>query len=143
MTGTTQTTGTKEEGHMYALVIDDSRTMRSIVRRIITPWGFDVVEAADGQAALDVLESGSPLPTVALVDWNMPVMDGLQFVHEVRAREEWRGITLVMVTTESEHAQVVRALAAGAHDYIIKPFTPDAMAEKLTWLGLIPAEATA
>ena len=136
-------TGTMEEGHMFALVIDDSRTMRSIVRRIITPWGFDVLEAADGQAALDVLEASSPLPTVAFIDWNMPVMDGLQFVHEVRAREDWRAITLVMVTTESEHAQVVRALAAGAHDYIIKPFTPDAMAEKLTWLGLIPAEATA
>lgn len=127
---------------MLALVIDDSSTMRSIVRRIITPWGFDTVEAPDGQVALDLLESADPLPTLALVDWNMPVLDGLEFVRAVRARDEWRGITLVMVTTESEHAQVVRALAAGAHDYIIKPFTPEAIAEKLTWLGLV-SEVTA
>ncbi|MFI5099677.1 MAG: response regulator [Actinomycetes bacterium] len=126
-----------------ALVIDDSRTMRSIVRRIVAEWGFDVVEAADGQAALDFMEAADRLPDVALIDWNMPVLDGLEFVRRVRARDGWRDITLVMVTTESEHAQVVRALAAGAHDYIMKPFTPDAIAEKLQWLGLISAEVTA
>jgi two-component system, chemotaxis family, chemotaxis protein CheY len=72
----------------------------------------------------------------------MPVMDGLEFVRQVRNHKEWRAITLVMVTTESEHAQVVRALAAGAHDYIIKPFTPDAVAEKLQWLGLDVTEVS-
>ena len=128
---------------MLALVIDDSRTMRSIIRRIVTARGFDVVEAADGRAALDVLSTGERVPDLALIDWNMPVMDGLEFVRQVRERKEWRSITLVMVTTESEHAQVVRALAAGAHDYIIKPFTPDAVTEKLQWLGLEPVEVTA
>jgi two-component system chemotaxis response regulator CheY len=69
----------------------------------------------------------------------MPVMDGLTFVTHVRANREWRGITLMMVTTESEHGQIVRALAAGAHEYLIKPFTADALREKLDLLGLVPA----
>lgn len=128
---------------MLALVIDDSRTMRSIVGRIVAQLGFDVIEAADGQAALDVLEAADKLPDLALIDWNMPVLDGLEFVHRVRAREEWRGISLVMVTTEGEQSQVVRALAAGAHDYIIKPFTPDAIEDKLQWLGLVSTRVTA
>jgi two-component system chemotaxis response regulator CheY len=131
------------EKRLLALVIDDSRTMRSIIRRIVVERGFDVVEAADGLAALEMLMAGDRLPDLALVDWNMPVMDGLEFVRQVRDRQEWRAITLVMVTTESEHAQVVRALEAGAHDYIIKPFTPDAIAEKLQWLGLDLTEVTA
>ncbi|MGN6242580.1 MAG: response regulator [Motilibacteraceae bacterium] len=122
---------------MHALVVDDSRAMRSILRRIVTGLGFTVAEAGDGQEALAAMESG-PLPEVALVDWNMPVMDGLSFITEVRSRPEWRDVTLMMVTTESEHTQIVRALAAGAHEYVIKPFTPDAIADKLALLGLMP-----
>lgn len=122
---------------MRALVVDDSRAMRRIVGRILQDVGFDVVEAGDGQEALAALEGG-PVPALACVDWNMPVMDGLTFVTEVRKRAEWRDITLMMVTTESEHGQIVRALAAGAHEYLIKPFTPDAMREKLDLLGLTP-----
>jgi len=68
----------------------------------------------------------------------MPVLDGLTFVTQVRARPQWRSVTLMMVTTESEHGQIVRALAAGAHEYLIKPFTPDALHEKLDLLGLLP-----
>ena len=122
---------------MRALVIDDSRTMRRIVSRVLMGLGYEVVEAGDGQQALDALAAG-PLPDLACVDWNMPVMDGLTFVTTVRANREWRDITLMMVTTESEHSQIVRALAAGAHEYLIKPFTPDALKDKLDLLGLIP-----
>ena len=124
---------------MKALVIDDSRTMRRIVAGILESLGFDVVQAAHGQEALDLLEGGLQVD-LACIDWNMPVMDGLTFVSEVRAQTRWRGITLVMVTTESEHGQIVRALAAGAHEYIIKPFTPDAIRDKLDMLGLVPVE---
>lgn len=124
---------------MKALVIDDSRTMRRIVAGILEGLGFEVVQAAHGQEALDLLEGGLQVD-VACIDWNMPVMDGLTFVTEVRAQTRWRGITLVMVTTESEHGQIVRALAAGAHEYIIKPFTPDAIRDKLDMLGLVPVE---
>ncbi len=127
---------------LQALVIDDSRAMRSILRRIVTGLGFEALEAGDGAQALALLEAGAT-PTVCLVDWNMPVMDGLAFVSAVRARSEWRGITLVMVTTESEHGQIVRALAAGAHEYVIKPFTPDAIVGKLAMLGVLPEGAPA
>jgi len=120
---------------MKALIIDDSRAMRMLLRRIVTNNGFEVVEAGNGQEALDALTVG-PLPDVALIDWNMPVMDGLTFVNSVRARPEYRGITLMMVTTESERTQIVRALAAGAHEYLIKPFTEDALLSKFELLGL-------
>ena len=125
---------------MLALVVDDSRAMRMILGRGLTHLGYETVQAGDGQAALDVLAAG-PLPDVALVDWNMPVMDGLEFVTAVRANPDWRGVTLMMVTTESEQSQIVRALAAGAHEYVIKPFTPEAIAEKLELLGVLPAGA--
>lgn len=124
---------------MKALLVDDSRTMRSMLRRIMIEQGFEVSEAADGQQALDAL-ADAELPDVALVDWNMPVMDGLQFVSAVRNNPDLRRITLVMVTTESEQSQIVRALAAGAHEYLIKPFTADALVDKLSFLGLLPNE---
>ncbi|MFC3822524.1 response regulator [Planomonospora venezuelensis] len=121
------------------MVIDDSRAMRLILRRIVTQLGFEVVEAGNGREALDLLESMDQPPQVALIDWNMPEMNGLEFVTAVRSQERFRQITLMMVTTESEHGQIVRALAAGAHEYVIKPFTPEAITEKLALLGLVPS----
>lgn len=123
---------------MRVLIVDDSRAMRRIVGRILGDAGFEVLEAGDGQEAIDVLEAQAELPTLACVDWNMPVMDGLTFITEVRKRPEWRAITLMMVTTESESDRIVRALAAGAHEYLIKPFTAEAMVDKLDLLGLLP-----
>jgi two-component system chemotaxis response regulator CheY len=122
---------------MQALVVDDSRAMRMILSRIMRKQGYDVIEAGDGQEALDLLNGGAR-PEVALVDWNMPNVDGLQFVTQVRKVREYRQMTLMMVTTESEYGQIVRALAAGAHEYVIKPFTDDAIVEKLQLLGLVP-----
>ena len=121
---------------MKALVIDDSATMRHIVADILQELGFDTCQAANGQEGLDLLESGQRFD-LACIDWNMPVMDGLQFVAAVRARRQWPNLTLMMVTTEGERGQVVRALAAGAHEYVIKPFTADALASKLVLLGLL------
>lgn len=129
---------------MRALVIDDSRTMRMVLARQLSSLGYDVLQAGDGRQALDVLEScGDDVPALATVDWNMPVLDGLGFVHAVRARDQWRGIALMMVTTEAEHDQIVRALAAGAHEYLIKPFQADAFVDKLDLLGLNPARSVA
>ncbi len=133
---------------VLTMVIDDSRAMRLILKRIVAQLGFDVVEAANGQEAMDylagVLEAGdeSKLPGLALVDWNMPEMNGLEFVTAVRADQRLRNMTLMMVTTESEQSQIVRALASGAHEYVIKPFTPDAIIDKLTLLGLVPNGVT-
>ncbi|MEJ2578033.1 MAG: response regulator [Kineosporiaceae bacterium] len=123
---------------MLALVVDDSRAMRSILTRLLGGLGFDVAQAGDGAEALAVLDAGTR-PEVILVDWNMPVMDGLTFIKNVRAREDLRDISLMMVTTESEQGQIVRALAAGAHEYVIKPFTDEVIAEKLALLGLVAA----
>ena len=88
--------------------------------------------------ALAVLDAGFRAD-VALVDWNMPVMDGLTFVKTCRQREDLRDMTLMMVTTESEQGRIVRALAAGAHEYVIKPFTEETIAQKLALLGLVDA----
>jgi two-component system chemotaxis response regulator CheY len=126
---------------MRAMVIDDSRAMRMILKRIISRLNFEAVEAGDGQVALDLLADMKEVPELALIDWNMPNMNGLEFVTRVRAEPRLREMTLVMVTTESEQGQIVRALAAGAHEYVIKPFTQDAMVEKLALLGLIPTGA--
>jgi len=123
---------------MLALVVDDSRAMRAILTRLLNGLGFDVAQAGHGEEALGVIDAGTR-PDVILVDWNMPVMDGLTFVKNVRAREDLRDVSLMMVTTESEQGQIVRALAAGAHEYVIKPFTDDVIAEKLALLGLVPA----
>jgi two-component system, chemotaxis family, chemotaxis protein CheY len=121
---------------MQALVVDDSRAMRSILARLMSKLGFEVAQAGDGQEALDRLDEGLR-PAIALVDWNMPVMDGLTFIKTVRARDDLRDMSLMMVTTESEHGNIVRALAAGAHEYVIKPFSDEVIAEKLALLGLV------
>ena len=120
---------------MRALVLDDSRAMRMILTRILREVGFEVAEAADGREGLAQLERG-PVPDLALIDWNMPEMDGLSFVKEVRQHDRYAGMMLMMVTTESEQSQIVRALAAGAHEYVIKPFTSEAIVDKLSLLGL-------
>lgn len=127
---------------MRAMIIDDSRAMRSILRRIVTGLQFETAEAGHGQEALDQIEAGF-VPDLCLVDWNMPVMDGYTFITRVRSNPAWRNVTLMMVTTESEQSQIVRALAAGAHEYVIKPFTPDAIVEKLEILGLVSKELSA
>ena len=126
---------------MHAMVIDDSRAMRMILKRIVTKLDFDAVEAGDGQEALNLLADMPEVPELALIDWNMPNMNGLEFVTNVRSEPRLREMTLVMVTTESEQSQIVRALAAGAHEYVIKPFTEGAMIEKLALLGLVPSGA--
>src|SRR5947199_10388851 len=113
--------------------------MRMILRRTLRGLGFEVVEAVHGRDALDKLEQLDYVPDVALVDWNMPEMDGLTFLQTVRNDPRYLRLTLLMVTTESEQSQIVRALAAGAHEYLIKPFTADAAAEKLELLGLTKA----
>jgi two-component system, chemotaxis family, chemotaxis protein CheY len=122
-----------------ALVIDDSKAIRIILRKLLDELGFEVVEAADGVQALERLgEAVSPFD-LALVDWNMPEMNGLEFVRAVRGRGGHEHLTVVMVTTETEATQVVRALAAGANEYIMKPFSRDVLVDKLSMLGLVPA----
>jgi two-component system chemotaxis response regulator CheY len=118
-----------------ALVVDDSRTIRSILGKKLAHLGFKVSEAENGQLALAVLQA-APLISLALVDWNMPVMNGLEFVKAVRAQTAFDSLTIVMVTTETETSQMVAALDAGANDYIMKPFTDEIIVERLMMLGI-------
>jgi two-component system chemotaxis response regulator CheY len=120
---------------MRALVIDDSRAMRSILRHTLAGAGFEVAEAGNGREALERLgQQGKP--DLALVDWNMPVMDGLDFIRAVRAEPAYAGLPLLMITTETELARVSDALEAGADEYIMKPFTRDDLLAKLDLLGV-------
>lgn len=119
---------------MRALIVDDSRFVRGYVRGLLEEKGFECEEAADGQAALDLLH-GEKIFDIALVDWNMPVMNGLDMLKHLRA-EGFSGIKVMMVTTEAENDFIVRALEAGADEYLMKPFDGEAMQEKLAMLGL-------
>lgn len=131
------------ENAVRALVVDDSRAMRMILARILTRAGFIVLEAGDGRQAVEVLQQQDLIPDLALIDWNMPEMNGYELIQAVRADKRYAAMTLMMVTTESEQSQIVRALAAGAHEYVIKPFTPDAIIEKLELLGFYAQEGPA
>jgi len=118
---------------MRAIVIDDSRAMRMIVRRVLAGLDFECVEASDGRDALAKLEA-MPVPALAVVDWNMPNMTGYEFVQHARKIAAFDAIRIVMVTTEVEMERVAAALAAGADDYLMKPFTADALADKVRTL---------
>ncbi|HEX3152759.1 MAG TPA: response regulator [Gemmataceae bacterium] len=121
---------------MRALVIDDSRTVRIIIRQTLVENGMEVVEAGNGREGLEQLHAYDDVQVV-LVDWNMPVMNGLEFVQAVRARREYDPIRIMMVTTETEQEQVLRALDAGANEYLMKPFTKEVLIAKLSLLDVL------
>ena len=120
---------------MNALVIDDSRAIRLILGRMLRELGMEVAEAANGRLGLDLLDNGLD-PDVVLVDWNMPEMTGIEFVAAVRQPPYLSTARIVMVTTETELPQVLQALASGADEYVMKPFTKEAIFEKLQLLGI-------
>jgi len=120
---------------MQALVIDDSRAVRLLVGNILREQGFEVHSAGDGQQGLEQLQLNPEIGLV-LVDWNMPVMDGLEFIKTVRQSRTWDSLQIVMVTTETESEQVQRAIAAGANEYVMKPFTSEVLVAKLSLLGV-------
>jgi two-component system, chemotaxis family, chemotaxis protein CheY len=123
---------------MQAIVVDDSRAMRLLMGRLLKDIGFEVDEAGDGCQALVRLRerlADNPLQ-LALVDWNMPEMSGIELVEAVRADPAFAALRIVMVTTETELSQVSRAIEAGADEYLMKPFTRDDVLGKLELLGL-------
>lgn len=121
---------------MKALVVDDSRPIRTIETSILRDLGFDTSTACNGREALECLESGL-LPDVVLVDWNMPEMDGLSFVKAVRSEKRYASMPVLMVTTETESEQMMKALLAGADEYLMKPFQKDGLVDKLRLLGVV------
>ena len=118
------------------LLVDDSRTVRSVGKQYSTALGFETFEAEDGQQALDSIRA-HPDIDVVLLDWNMPVMDGLSFLKALRAEPLDRQPVVVMCTTENDMARIVEAMQAGANEYIMKPFTEDIVREKLQETGVL------
>ena len=121
---------------MRAIVVDDSKTMRTLLRGVLREAVFDVVaEAETGRDALDALARTGPVELM-LLDWNMPVMNGYDLLVEVRSNSKLSRMRMMMVTTETEASQILRALDAGADEYLIKPFSRHAIREKLELMGL-------
>lgn len=121
---------------MRALIVDDSRTIRMILRRTLGELGFQVEEAEDGKEALATLAKDADFDFV-LIDWNMPNINGFELVQAIRADASLGEMRLLMVTTESEMSRVTEALGAGVNEYIMKPFTPEIVVEKLKLLGML------
>jgi two-component system chemotaxis response regulator CheY len=119
-----------------ALVVEDSSTIRMILCKYLRELNIQVVEAADGLQALERLKEMSP-PDLVLVDWDMPVMSGIDFIRAVRGQQVYDPLPLIMVTTHSEGDYLSRAIEAGANEYIQKPCTLAALREKLDLLGLL------
>jgi two-component system chemotaxis response regulator CheY len=116
---------------MKILVVDDSSTMRRIIVNTLARLGYkDVVQGADGVEAWDAMQT-NPDIGVVITDWNMPNMNGLELVKKIRAEEKYIDIPIIMVTTEGGKAEVITALKAGVNNYIVKPFTPQVLKEKL------------
>jgi two-component system chemotaxis response regulator CheY len=120
--------------HEHVIItVDDSSTMRRIIKNTLTKLGFtNVLEAANGVEGLDVLAKNEV--DMIITDWNMPEMDGLTFVKTLRSKEEYKDTPILMVTTEAAKEDILTALRSGVNNYVVKPFTPDTLQEKVNKL---------
>ncbi|AEA33334.1 response regulator [Hippea maritima] len=116
---------------MKVITIDDSSTMRRIIKNTLKRIGYgdEILEAENGKEALDILASNDV--DLIITDWNMPVMDGLTFVKKIRSDHKYDDIPIIMVTTEAAKEDIITALKAGVNNYIVKPFTPQVLKEKI------------
>ncbi|MDD7911944.1 MULTISPECIES: response regulator [Pseudovibrio] len=119
----------------HCLVVDDSSVIRKVARRILEDMDFSISEAEDGQQALDACKES--MPDAILLDWNMPVMDGLEFLNKLREEEGGDVPLVVFCTTENDVAHIAKAIRAGANEYIMKPFDRDIIEAKFQEVGLI------
>ena len=121
---------------MKALIVDDSMTTRKILSNMFEEKGCEVSTAANGEEALGVLQISAQEFDLVLIDWNMPVMDGLTLVKGIRGNPDWNSLPLMMVTSEAELPKMVDALEAGANEYMMKPFDKEMLFDKLSILGI-------
>ncbi|MDP6341952.1 MAG: response regulator [Alphaproteobacteria bacterium] len=117
------------------LIVDDSKVIRMVARRILEALNFEIAEATDGQEALDACLA--EMPDAILLDWNMPVMDGIDFLRHLRTHEGGDAPVVVFCTTENDMTHIVEAMKAGANEYIMKPFDKDIIEAKFTQVGLL------
>jgi two-component system chemotaxis response regulator CheY len=112
------------------ITVDDSSTMRRIIKNTLSKLGFtNVLEAVNGVEGLEVLANNKV--DLIITDWNMPEMDGLTFVKTLRAKEEFKEVPILMVTTEAAKEDILTALRSGVNNYVVKPFTPETLQEKI------------
>ena len=119
-----------------AIVVDDSRAVRLILARTLREIGYDVEQADNGRIGLDLLTANPSGFDLALVDWNMPEMNGMDLLLALRGDRRFANLVIVMVTTETEVGRMAAALEAGANEYVMKPFTREILVEKLQMTGL-------
>ncbi|SCA57815.1 Chemotaxis regulator protein [Candidatus Terasakiella magnetica] len=117
------------------LIVDDSKVIRMVARKILQELGFETVEAADGQQALDACIK--EMPTVVLLDWNMPVMSGIEYLRELRKQPGGDEPVVVFCTTENDIEHIQEAIEAGANEYIMKPFDSEIIQAKFSQVGLL------
>ena len=117
------------------LIVDDSKVVRKLARRMIEPMGFAVEEAEHGQDALDKCKAA--MPDFVLLDWNMPVMDGLEFVKKFRLLPGGGTPKVIFCTTETDLAHITKAIEAGANEYVMKPFDAAILKDKMSQIGLL------
>jgi len=117
------------------LIVDDSKVIRMVAKKILQELSFETEEAEDGQSALDICRER--LPTAVLLDWNMPVMNGIEFLRELRALPGGDAPVVVFCTTENDIEHIQEAIEAGANEYIMKPFDSEIVQAKFTQVGLI------
>jgi len=120
------------------MVVDDSRTIRTIIRRILIELGYEVCEAGNGIEALQVIEAERAEVKLVLADWNMPEMNGFELLQRLRQDSSLSSMKIIMVTTETEMDHMASALEAGADEYVMKPFTKEILVEKLEYVGFSP-----
>lgn len=117
---------------MKLMLVDDSQTMRRIQKTQLNGLGItDIIEASNGEEALTQLKAAAGTIDLIMLDWNMPVMDGFTFLTTVRSDAAYKDVKIIMCTSESEKSKVVEAIKAGANNYLVKPFAPEALKEKL------------
>tara|TARA_Y100000813_G_C24128170_1_gene336174 strand:+ start:316 stop:681 length:366 start_codon:yes stop_codon:yes gene_type:complete len=117
------------------LIVDDSKVIRMVARKILEELNFETLEAADGQQALDACKQ--KLPDAVLLDWNMPVMSGIEFLREMRALPGGNAPIVVFCTTENDIQHIQEAIEAGANEYIMKPFDSEIIQAKFSQVGLL------
>lgn len=117
------------------LVVDDSKVVRMVARKILKNLEFDIVEAVDGKEAL--AKCGAKMPDAVLLDWNMPIMNGIDFLREMRTLPGGKDPVVVFCTTENDASHIQEALTAGADEYIMKPFDGEIVESKFSQTGLL------
>ena len=121
-----------------ALIVDDSKTSRIVLGRILKEFGYQVCEASNGKDAMKVMATEKAAVNLVLADWNMPEMNGLDLLKQLRQDPDLHSLRVIMVTAETELDHIASALEAGANEYVMKPFTKGILREKLELVGILP-----